>query len=65
MARTLRKKETRPSRQARGRAHKSNHMVAQNKAIVEGAMLTGFVLFAVVAVPYLLYAYVAPMQGWM
>lgn len=57
-------KETRPIRQDRERVAKSNHIVSQNSHALEGAILTALALFAFLAVPHLLYSYVAPMQGW-
>ena len=64
MARTQRKKGTRPSRQALGREQESNHMVTQSDVALEGVITAFIAVLAFVVVPQLLYNYVAPMQGW-
>lgn len=45
-----RKRETRPSRQARGRASKNNHMVAQDRT--EARALTAYYLFLAASLLY-------------
>lgn len=58
----LRKRETRPSRQARERASESNAIVSQEA--IGGAILIGLVIFAVLVAPHLMYDYIAPLKGW-
>ena len=57
-------KETRPSRQARGRECKSNAIVPHGRALAEGVILLVLILFAVLVLPELLYGYIAPTKGW-
>lgn len=59
-----RKRETRPSRQANGRAPKSNHILPQNTALLEGIVIAALAIVAIIAVPELLYNHIAPMKGW-
>lgn len=59
-----RKKETRPSRQARERVSKDVHIVSQNEEALGALLLVGLFLFAILVAPHLIYDYVAPIQGW-
>lgn len=60
-----RERETRPSRQANGRAtQESKHIVSQNESLIGGLFIILFPLFAVFVVPRIMYHFIAPMQGW-
>lgn len=59
------KRETRPSRQANGRAtQKSNHIVSQNSEAFWNAACIGLVLFMFLVAPHIMYHFIAPAQGW-
>ena len=61
------RKKTRPSREAKGRAHESNQIVTPFGAMRtrDAAMATAFALFVMLALPRLMWLLVAPMKGWM
>ena len=55
-------KKTLPSRQAMRSARKSNQIVSHETA--GGIVLTALVIFTVLVLPRIIYALVAPTQGW-
>jgi len=59
-----RKRETRPIRQDRERVSKDSHIVSQNESLFGGLFIIGFIPFAVLVVPRIMYYFIAPMQGW-
>ena len=58
------KRETHPSRQARGCARKSNAIVPQKDEALGAVILLALFLFAVLVLPDLLYNHIAPTKGW-
>lgn len=63
-AKRMRAKEKRPSRQAMGRTHRSNEIVARNKFLGELAVAAVGML-VLLGSPYVIHAILAPMKGWM
>lgn len=61
----LRDTETRPSRQARGRARKSENIIARGDGSwIGGLVLMASVPFCVIVVPRLMWLALAPVKGW-
>lgn len=58
------KKETRPSRQARGRASRNKAMVAHNEETLGQIAIGALTLFAILVLPRLMYMVIAPTKGW-
>ena len=59
-------KATRPSRQANGRASKSKDSLAHvsHDGRFWDYAIVAFVLFSLFVVPRIMYAFIAPMKGW-
>ena len=60
-----RKKNTHPSRQARGCAtQKRSPIVTQEDEALHIVLLIALFLFCLLVLPHLMYAYIAPLKGW-
>ena len=56
------KRETRPADQSNERVHKSTDSVTHEG--IGAVLMLAFFIFAVFVAPRLMYAYLAPLKGW-